>query len=273
MKLKNPSDIVISASVIVCSIILLGAMAMALTGFRLGVQPGTTLAIDMPSVTGLRVNSQVRYAGAPVGKIIAITPLDPSERTRSDLAVRVIAEIDRKMPALKQDSMAQITSDTILAEKFLDLTPGSPDAPDLQPGQAIMAQKVASFDDLTREGLAMLQELNGIVAEIKDKNPDLPEKLNALLTNAENLSANADELIARLNEAVEKNDGKIEQALGDLHVVLQNLKVVSTYAKAITGTLGQKPWRVIWGGETPPLPNEQEILQSDKPLPILLKNK
>jgi ABC-type transporter Mla subunit MlaD len=273
MKLKNSTDIVIAASVIGCSIILLGAMAMALTGFRPGAQPGATVAIDMPSVTGLRVNSQVRYAGAPVGKITAITPLDLAERTRPELAVRVIAEIDRKMPALKQDSEAQITSDTILAEKFLDLTPGTPTAPDLQPGEPIAARKVASFDDLTREGLAMLQELNGIVSEIKAKNPDLPEKVNALLSNAENLSKNADELIARLNEVVEKNDGKIDQTLGDLHVVLQNLKVVSTYAKAITGTLGQKPWRVIWGGQTPTLPSEQEILQSDKPLPINLPQK
>jgi virulence factor Mce-like protein len=273
MKKKNSSDIVIAACVIACSAVLLGALAMALTGFRLGAQPGTTVVIDMPSVTGLRVNSQVRYAGAPVGKITAITPLDLSERTHPELAVRVIAEIDRKMPTLKQDSEAQITSDTILAEKFLDLTPGSPTAPDLPPGQPIAARPVASFDDLTREGLAMLQDLNTIVSEIKAKNPDLPEKLNALLTNAQNLSENADELIARLNQVVEKNDGKIDQTLGDLHVVLQNLKVVSTYAKAITGTLGQKPWRVIWGGETPQLPSEKEILQSDQPLPIDLPKK
>jgi virulence factor Mce-like protein len=273
MKKKNSSDIVIAACVIACSAVLLGALAMALTGFRVGAQPSTTIVIDMPSVTGLRVNSQVRYAGAPVGKITAITPLDLSERTHPELAVRVIAEIDRKMPTLKQDSEAQITSDTILAEKFLDLTPGSPTAPDLPPGQPIAARPVASFDDLTREGLAMLQDLNTIVSEIKAKNPDLPEKLNALLTNAQNLSENADELIARLNQVVEKNDGKIDQTLGDLHVVLQNLKVVSTYAKAITGTLGQKPWRVIWGGETPQLPSEKEILQSDQPLPIELPKK
>lgn len=270
MKLKNSTDLLISAVVIGCSIILLGAMSMALTGFRFGKTAGKTLSIDMPSVTGLRVNSEVRYAGAPVGKIVSIEPLDLAERTRPELVVRVTAEIDRRMPALKQDSEAQIASDTILAEKFLDLTPGSPNAPDLQTGEAITAKPSASFDDLTREGLAMLQELNGIVSEIKDKNPDLPEKVNSLLTNAENLSKNADELIERLNEVVEKNDGKIDQTLGDLHVVLQNLKVVSTYAKAITGTLGQKPWRVIWGGQTPQLPSEQEILKSDKPLPVEL---
>jgi virulence factor Mce-like protein len=273
MKKKNSSDIVIAACVIACSAVLLGALAMALTGFRVGTEPATTIVIDMPSVTGLRVHSQVRYAGAPVGKITAIYPLDLKKRIHPELAVRVIAEIDRKMPTLKQDSEAQITSDTILAEKFLNLTPGSPTAPDLPPGQFITGSKVTSFDDLTREGLAMLQDLNTIVSEIKAKNPDLPEKLNALLTNAQNLSENADELIARLNQIVEKNDGKIDQTLGDLHVVLQNLKVVSTYAKAITGTLGQKPWRVIWGGETPQLPSEKEILQSDQPLPIELPKK
>jgi phospholipid/cholesterol/gamma-HCH transport system substrate-binding protein len=270
MKLKNSSDFIIAATVIGCSVILLGAMAAALTGFRLGAGPGNLITIDMPSVTGLRINSQVRYAGAPVGKISSIAPLNLEDRTRPDLAVRVIAEIDRPMPVLKQDSEAQITSDTILAEKFLDLTPGSPTVPDLQPGEAIAAKPVASFDDLTREGLSTLKELNSIVAEIKTKNPDLAIKVNTLLTNAESLSQNADELIAQLKDVVDKNDGKIDQTLSDLHVVLQNLKVVSTYAKALTGTLGQKPWRVIWGGETPALPTEQEILKSDKPLPVKL---
>jgi phospholipid/cholesterol/gamma-HCH transport system substrate-binding protein len=273
MKIKNFSDILIALAVIGCSIILLAAMSMALTGFTFGKIAGETVTIDMPSVTGLRVNSEVRYAGAQVGKIISIAPLEWDQRTQPDLAVRVIAEIESAMPALKSDSMAAITSDTILAEKFLDLTPGSAAAPLLAEGQPIIAKEVATFDDLTREGLDMLRDLNTVVAGIKEKNPDLPEKVNSLLSNAENLSKNADELIARLNEVVEKNDGKIDQTLGDLHVVLQNLKVVSTYAKAITGTLGQKPWRVIWGGETPPLPTEQEILKSDKPLPVTLPKK
>lgn len=273
MKIKNPSDIIIALTVIGCSLVLLAAMAMALTGFRLGQGAIRTVTVDMPSVTGLRVNSQVRYAGAPVGKIISVTPLDLAQRSRPDLAVRVIAQIDRPMPPLKKDSLAQITSDTILAEKFLDLTPGSPNAPDLPPGEAITARAVASFDDLTHEGLAVLKELNTIVSELRAKNPDLPDKVNALLTNAENLSENADALIAQLRQIIEKNDGKIDQSLVDLHIILQNLKVVSTYAKAITGTLGQKPWRVIWGGETPTLPSEKEILQSDKPLPIDLPRK
>ncbi|MDX6766143.1 MAG: MlaD family protein [Candidatus Methylacidiphilales bacterium] len=268
MKLKNTSDFLIALTVIGCSLLLLAAMSMALTGFSFGKKPGRTVAIDLPSVTGLRVNSEVRYAGAEVGKILSIEPLDWDRRTHPDLAVRIIAEIDRPMPALKTDSEAAITSDTILAEKFLDLTPGTASAALLADGQPITARKVATFDDLTREGLDMLTELNSIVTSVKAKNPDLPEKVNALLANAQNLSANADELIERLNELTEKNNGKIDQTLGDLNVVLQNLKVVSTYAKALTGTIGQKPWRVFWGGETPPLPSEQEILASDKPLPV-----
>lgn len=273
MKIKNSSDIFIALTVIGCSLVLLAAMAMALTGFTFGKKAGHTVTIDMPSVTGLRVNSEVRYSGAEVGKILSIEPLDWDKRTHPDLAVRVVAEIERPMPALKTDSEAAITSDTILAEKFLDITPGTAAAPLLAEGQPITARKVATFDDLTREGLDMLTELNTIVAGIKSKNPDLPDKVNSLLTNAQNLSENADELIARLNEIVQKNDGKLDKTLGDLHVVLQNLKVVSTYGKAITGTLGQKPWRVIWGGETPTLPSESEILQSDKPLPVPLPKK
>jgi len=44
---------------------------------------------------------------------------------------------------------------------------------------------------------------------------------------------------------------------------MENLKVVTTNAKALTQTLAEKPWRVIWGGSTVKPPPEREVLDSN----------
>jgi hypothetical protein len=55
----------------------------------------------------------------------------------------------------------------------------------------------------------------------------------------------------------------------ELGVILQNLKVVSTHAKAVTQALGEKPNRLIFSGKPVKLTPEQEIMNSNKPLPAL----
>ncbi len=271
MASTNKSNYIIAFTVIACSIGLLLAMAAALTDFGMGTNNARTVTIDMPSATGLRVNSQLRYAGAPVGKINSIEPIPWDQRGEdSSLAIRVTAVITSDMPELKTDSSASITADTLLAEKFLDLSPGSASAPVLADGQAIRASQVATFDDLTRSGLELLDELNEVVASLKGDYPDISDKIGSLLNNADNLAQDAESLIKRLDQILEDNEGDIDTSLAELRVVLQNLKVVSTYAKSFTGTVGQRPWRVMWGGEIPALPTEEEIIESKEPVTIAL---
>lgn len=267
MKPKNLSDYIIATVVVGCSIVMLAAMAMALTGFEKHTG-GKRAIVDMPSVTGLRLHSQVRYAGAPIGKIVEIRTLDWSERSTEKTVVRVTAALDEDAPDLKVDSIASISSDTLLAEKFLDIDPGSLASAVLPEGQSLLCKEVASFDDLQRAGLNALTSINDVLEEVQKDGTGLPSKVNALLIKADTLAVNADSLILQMDGILKKNDKNLDQTLSDLRVVTQNLKVVSTYAKALTATLGQKPWRIVWGTTPNELPTEEQILQSKEPLPI-----
>jgi ABC-type transporter Mla subunit MlaD len=80
---KNLSDYVVALSVILCSAILLAALTIALTGFRLK-KPTRTLQIDFEDVTGVKLHSEVRYAGAPAGRVIAMQHLTPEQREAGD---------------------------------------------------------------------------------------------------------------------------------------------------------------------------------------------
>ena len=68
---RNLSDYIVALSVIACSAVLLAALTIALSGYRLK-KPSRTLQIDYEDVTGVKVHSEVRYAGAPAGRVIGM---------------------------------------------------------------------------------------------------------------------------------------------------------------------------------------------------------
>ena len=77
---RNLSDYIVALSVIACSVVLLAALTMALSGFRLK-KPSRTLQIDYEDVTGIKLHSEVRYAGAPAGRVIAMRHLSGEQRS------------------------------------------------------------------------------------------------------------------------------------------------------------------------------------------------
>src|SRR6266513_4329410 len=117
---RNLSDYIVALSVILTSLVLLAALTIALTGYHLK-KPTRTLRINYEDVTGIKVNSEVRYAGAPAGRVIAMRHLTAKERealpNKRD-AVRVTVRLDEKIPPLPTDVTATLSSDTLLSPKF-----------------------------------------------------------------------------------------------------------------------------------------------------------
>jgi ABC-type transporter Mla subunit MlaD len=265
-KEQTVTEKIIAVIVIACSAVLLTALAIPLMGLELDTQK--TITLDLPTATGIRPNSQVRYAGTPVGRVLEIKALGWEERSKEGFPVRVIASIDEDTPEFKSDSVAEIASDTLLAEKFIDIDPGTQGAAPLAEGQIIYSKPVASFDDLTREGMVTLETVNDILVPLRKEHADLPARIIDLIETADELATKADTMVISINQILEGNQDNLNKTLTDLNVVMQNLKVVSTYSKALTGTLGRKPWRVIWGTDPNQLPTEEQILNSNEPIRV-----
>ena len=118
---RNLSDYFVALSVIACSLVLLGALTFALSGYRLK-KPTRTLQINYEDVTGIKVNSEVRYAGAPAGRVVAMRHLTAKERETSANkkdAVRVTVSLNDGIPPLPADVTATLSSDTMLSPKFI----------------------------------------------------------------------------------------------------------------------------------------------------------
>jgi len=287
---KNLSDYIVALSVIACSVVLLGALTVALSGYRLK-KPKRTLQIKYEDVTGVKVHSEVRYAGAPAGRVIAIRHLTPAERQSSfnkQDAVVVTVSLDDGVPPLPTDVTATLSADTLLAPKFVALSAGTPGGKTLANNSVIeghpaygIEQITAAAGPLFENANRLLDNLNITVTDLKGDlgtfMPKLGPLTDALKTDADDfqkavkgLDQVEDQFGSFLNTAntfVGTTDKSLQEQMRELHVILLNLKVVTTHAKALVDALAEKPNRVIFSGKPAKLTPESEIIKSHAALP------
>lgn len=280
---RNLSDYIVALSVILTSLVLLAALTIALTGYHLK-KPTRTLQINYEDVTGIKVNSELRYAGAPAGRVIAMRHLTAKERESSANkrdAVRVTVSLDDGIPPLPADVVATLSSDTLLAPKFVALSAGTPGGNTLANNAAIEGHPAYGLDQITAAAGPLLDNLNVTVANLKNDLGQFTPKLGPLadslkidvdnlqnvVKNLDGVSRDADKVLGTADTFIGATDKQLQEQLKQLHVVLLNLKVVTTHAKALVETLAEKPNRLIFSGKPAKLTPEAEILRSSKPLP------
>lgn len=301
---KNLSDYLVALAVIACSLVLLIALTVALSGYRLK-KPARTVQIDYPDVTGIHLASELRYAGAGAGHVTSVRLLTADER-RADSqvalgaanAVRITVEVNNDVPPIPDDTHASIEADTLLSEKFISLSAGSvissgSDGSNVHElaNNAVIQGYPGGLDTLLRGGGGLVTQIQGALATVVPK-------LNKALDDGDNLLSNAGGLVSQngslrltidqahdaavklqgvednLNDVLQKAGGfvtstgqNVDGRMKELAVVLQNLKVATTYLKAFTKQLGEKPNRVIFSGKSEKLAPEEEIIKSPKPVP------
>jgi ABC-type transporter Mla subunit MlaD len=294
---RNLSDYVVALSVIVCSLVLLAALTMALTGFRLK-KPNRTLQIDFEDVTGVKLHSEVRYAGAPAGRVIAMRHLSRDQResaTNKRNAVRVTVSLADEIPPVPADVIATLSSDTMLAPMFVALSAGTPGGETLANNSMIEGhpaygiQQIAAaagplvdnanklIDTLTATVTNLDGTITGVRTNLDEFMPKLPplidtaktdlEELQKIIKGLDDVEKNANAVFENAGKFVGNTDKQVQEQMKELRVILLNLKVVSTHAKALTETLAEKPSRIIFSGKTAKLTPEAEILKSKEPLP------
>ena len=294
---RNVSDYLVALSVIACSIVLLAALTIALSGYRLK-KSERTLQINYEDVTGVKVHSEVRYAGAPAGRVIAMRHLTAAERDKSGNkrdAVRVTISLDDGIPPLPADITATLSSDTMLAPKFVALSAGTPGGKTL-PNNAIIeghpsygieqitAAAGPLFDNANKliDNLSStVTNMNGTVTSVKGDLGNFLPKLSPLadalkgnladlqkaIQGLDAIQKTAGTFLGTAGEFVDSTDKQIQDQMKELHVTLLNLKVISTHAKALVDALSEKPNRLIFSGKANKLTPEAEIIKSHKPLP------
>ncbi|PYJ36559.1 MAG: hypothetical protein DME84_10345 [Verrucomicrobia bacterium] len=276
---RSLSDCLVALFVIACSIVLLAALTFALSGYRL------------KKPKRVKVNSEVRYAGAPAGRVLAMRHLSAKEREASANkrdAVRVTVSLDEGIPPLPTDVSATLSSDTLLSPKFVALSAGTPGGETLANNAAIEGHPAYGLEQITAAAGPLFENANKLLSDLsvtvtglkKDLDQFTPklgpladslktdvDNLQNVITNLDGVAKGADTFLSTGNTFIKSTDKQLQEQLKQLHVTLLNLKVVTTYAKALVETLAEKPNRVIFSGKPAKLTPESEILKSSKPVP------
>ena len=233
MKSKSWSQYIIALSVIGCSLILLAALTVAITGQRWGTY-GRKLEIEFKDATGIRLHSPVRYAGAIAGSVLAIRYLSPAEREqpgKGDVAVRITVRLNKGVPAVPSDVKVTISSETIMGEKFVALSAGSPGVAPLPEGAILQGQSLSVIESLTAAlektaatATEILQKFNGDYSELK-------ANLNRLLVSGDTLLTTATNLVSDARTAVGDVRGtlhQVDQTIASVGPQVSNLLAEAT---------------------------------------------
>jgi ABC-type transporter Mla subunit MlaD len=264
---------IIALGTVLAAIVMLGALSMAIGKWSFS-QHRHELIIKFPNASGILANSEVRYAGAPAGRVKEVRLIPRQDQdvdpfTKAFNCVDVVAEVDPTID-IDEHVLATIKQDGLgISAKYILLTPG-PDRDSPSLGDKAVLQGEAPFDltDLMQpagealaQAKALLTNLGPVMNRLDSLSQSLQSSLPPLMDHADKLMRDGDGVLANLNTPEDKE--RINDLLANLKVVTENLKVVSSNAKALTATLAQKPWRVFWGGKTVAAPSEADVLKSN----------
>jgi phospholipid/cholesterol/gamma-HCH transport system substrate-binding protein len=141
---------------------------------------GYRFLVSFDQAATLTPNADVRIAGVPVGKVIKVTP--------SGLRTEAVIELERDYAPIPSDARVILRTKTLLGEAFVELTPGSPNAPKLREDGRLPARQVgetqqldqvlSAFDSPTRK--AFKRFLVDLSASLDERGEDMSSALGNL---------------------------------------------------------------------------------------------
>jgi phospholipid/cholesterol/gamma-HCH transport system substrate-binding protein len=134
-------------------VVALGFLTYAIAHSGRSVSSGYPLTASFDHIDGLNVGGDVRIAGVKVGSVTNAV-IDP-KTFQAIVTLNVRDGIE-----LPKDTAAEITSESLLGGKYINLSPGGDDT-DLKPGQSIsITQSSVSLEQLLGKFIFSVTTLN-----------------------------------------------------------------------------------------------------------------
>lgn len=224
-------------------IVLLVLMTMRIEKFQIGEKAGYLLHTYFDSVPGLDRNSPVRVAGVHVGNVEGIA----LEEGKAKVTFRVPQNIN-----LHKDAKAYIKSEGFLGEKYIEVTPGTPEYPRLEPNGFVeqgappvdVEQILSQIGSIGNDIKGVTQPLEDVMKTIDakkiDKMIDNFNKFSGQLTGLTQDSKetirsvkNAFSRIEEIGEKVEKGEGTLGKLITDETIYQDAKESVKTVKEAV----------------------------------------
>ena len=196
-----------------------------------------TLTVLFPYADGITAGAPVWYAGFEVGGVKGIR-IAPNVADR--IAITVKISPDAKV---KKDSHAEIRSLGMMGAKYIEISPGSPESPELASGDTLEGSSPASLSEIIETGgkvarglVELVQEAKGLVVEVRteytvketiqnansllDQWKASTAALGPIMSNLRNVSGEGGkELVSLIKEVRDTNRG-LQEKLGSIETEL-----------------------------------------------------
>ena len=163
--MKNKQDATVATLVILCSLMLLGALVFAVSGdpWR---KPYLRFSVDFADITGIHRNTEVLFAGDSIGTVTRIEHLAPADRIIQSSTVRVHVEVFEPAPIPAKVKII-ISAASMLGEKHIALIRLDDEDGLLADGAKLTSSSLGSLLEM------MLPDGDAIFANIRDITADL----------------------------------------------------------------------------------------------------
>lgn len=135
---------------------------------------------------GIEVGSPVRVMGIKVGKVrsIRFNPDFKMPETNEEVKLMITISVDKSAwPTIRKDSRFFINLAGVIGEKFLEISPGSLDQPELQPNQVVRGEDPPRIDQLISQSYALAGKILEFVNKNEGSAIDTIETINKLVVN------------------------------------------------------------------------------------------
>lgn len=218
--------LLLAAAILVAFILILGNFRMS---------PSYRYEISYTASGGLRPGAKVKIAGVPAGKVKAVRFLDGSKRDAKGNAlwVAVGIEVDsEKALAITDGARFFVSSEGLLGEKYVEITPGDPANRQWEDGSQLVGEPVlelqlvtsqamelmdsfreaigsngGTMEDVFKDAKESLAKTNRVLGTLEEQVPGLLEDSRSLVKRLDKAVASADEAVAQAKRMMDGEDG------------------------------------------------------------------
>ena len=134
---------------------------------------------------GLTPDASVLFGGIKVGQITSVHPA-AEDPTRIEVAFQVTASTP-----MNHESIARVGTVTLMGAPSLQITTGSRETPRLAPGDTVRSEEAVGLNEITRQVSTVAKSANALVGDLRGEIPAIAGKLQAVLTNVEQITGAA----------------------------------------------------------------------------------
>lgn len=221
-----------SGVLILVSAVILAVGIFLISDIRTLWEEKRELVVLFRYADGISKGSPVWYAGMEVGEVIKVA-MAPGKEDHIALSLRLDPQV-----RVRKDSKAYIRSLGMMGAKYVEVSPGSPQAPELGPGEILEGETPVSMSEILETGQRIASGLEETLGEIQGMIREIRAG-GAIPQTVQSASAFLEELRQR-NRDLEHIFRKVEELLGTSQESMKRLSVsIEGVAKQVNNALGR----------------------------------